>query len=104
MDFEFKLLAVILTKTQTSVSFETTFSISRLNPGQILSSLAITFSKNDWKPMYVPDKEWFPLILILHSGCYILARDSMSPSAKFLYPAKTISSAVIFSSCFIIKT
>lgn len=51
IDFEFKFSAVIFTKTQTSVSFETTLSMSRLNPGQTVSSLLRTFSKKDWKPI-----------------------------------------------------
>ena len=84
IDFEFKFSAVIFTKTQTSVSFETTFSISRLNPGQTLSNFVRTFYKKDWNPMYVPDKEWLPFIVILHSGWYHFESDSMSPSAKFL--------------------
>ncbi len=90
MDFEFKFSAVIFTKTQTSVSLETTFSMSRLNPGQTLSSLARTFSKKDWKPIYVPDKEWLPLIVILHSGWYTFDSDSHHAvyPKRFFYPCK----------------
>ena len=45
--------------------------------------------------MYVPDKEWLPFIVILHSGRYNFESVYISPSAKFLYPPKTISSAFV---------
>ena len=45
-----RLSAVILTKTQTSVLLETTFSISRENPGQTVFSFARKLEANDAKP------------------------------------------------------